>query len=363
MRYLTLIFFTFLLSCDNEEPTLNQSDIDACFVGNWSDCVWPSSDQSFELWPDAMGERYTLTDAITLRTLPILVRAPTDVLGPVPVVIWSHGGGFHETGHTQGSAWSELLAAHGVAVIHVAHVELTDDSRRELCRFGGALDSECVPGIVSFGAIARPRDIIAVLNDLAGISTWLEGEGGPELDPTRVLVAGHSAGSQAGLMLGGAVRELTPSVTRYRDNDSRPIGTIGVSPQGPGFNSFFVDSDESSWDEVDIPTLLITGKNDLNPGSPTLTGANRRQPFDYLPGGEGEQHLLYSTLSVGNHGSFNLGTDPAGDQNLERLEEALSSTVRAFVDAHLRLDSDAAAWLASDAALAIAGGEAEWLTK
>ena len=37
---------------------------------------------------------YEVRDETTRRVLPLLIRYPANVAGPLPVVFWSHGGGF-----------------------------------------------------------------------------------------------------------------------------------------------------------------------------------------------------------------------------------------------------------------------------
>lgn len=326
------------------------------------DCTWPSLERAITRLPaNAADEVYIVRDSTTERALPLVVRFPTGQAGPAPVVLWSHGGGFADDGHTASTEWGEAIAAHGFVVIHVAHVTLTDDSRRALCRFAAVDAGECVPGELSFGTIARPRDLIAVLDDLAQVEAWVGERGGPAFDAGRVAIAGHSAGSQGGLVLGGAVRTLSATVTRYRDADPRVIATIGMSPQGPGHNGFFAEEDETSWDDVTLPALLITGVSDINRGNPdSPDGENRRLAFQHLPGGG--QYLLYAHTTAGAHDTYNLGDIDAQNPELQSLNEAMTSTVRAFLDARLRDDGQAEAWLASDAPRILAG-DAEWLTK
>lgn len=347
-------------SSDSAAPGDSGAPEEACDAATWEDCAWASRAHGVLRFPASSTEPgLTLSDPSTGRELPVLVRVPEGEHGPLPVVIWSHGGGFDDAGHTRGREWGEVLAAHGLAVVHVAHVELVPDTRRTVCALGGVPDPECQAEVALFGAIARPRDVVTVIDGLDEVSAWLQAQGGPALDSATVLTAGHSAGSQAGLVLAGAVREIAPSVPRYSDPDPRPVATLGLSPQGPDHSGFFDTGTESSWDGLTRPTLLMTGDNDENPSNTDLTGPVRREAFEGLGGTDGAQHLLYSTLSVGNHGSYNLETAPAGDPELERLEAALQSTARAFADAHLRGDALAAAWLASDAPARLAGA-ADW---
>ena len=78
--------------------------------------------------------------------------------------------------------------------------------------------------------------------------------------------------------------------------------------------------------------------------------------------GDGKHWLLYSNLpiGVGGHGTFNL-RKPELARRACRATVALDCVVRAcFLDAYLRDDADAKAWLASGNAEVLAG-EADWV--
>lgn len=104
--------------------------------------------------------------------------------------------------------------------------------------------------------------------------------------------------------------------------------------------------------------------NDVKENKPALTGENRRMPFSAQPA-DGSRYLLYSNLPVGTggHDTYDLADLGASDARLERLSRALRSVVLAFLDAHVRGDARAKAWLAADAAHTLAAVEpadAEW---
>jgi hypothetical protein len=136
-----------------------------------------------------------------------------------------------------------------------------------------------------------------------------------------------------------------------------------MSPTGPGFGGFYENSAETSWDDMRGPFYMATGQNDVKPLKPTLNGPVRRRPFETQPA-DGQRRLLYSNLAVGvgGHGTYNLEDEGSPDGRLARLSRAIGSVARAFLDASLRGDAAADAWLASANARVLAG-EADWVTR
>ncbi len=302
----------------------------------------------------------TFTDPMTGRVLPLYVRFPMGP-GPYPVVIWSHGGDLNDTGHLLNDEWSRTIAANGYIVLHLAHVTLTQQTGMALCTLASVPMNECSYGVEPTNAespfitIARPRDIIALLDQLPTLATALANAGGPTADTSKVVVAGWSGGSRAPLALFGAVRTLTPSVPRFAMTDPRPIAALTLSPAGGGFFGYFSTGTETSWQGVRGPVLVMTGQNDIKPDPPGLTGAIRRQAYDHQPA-DGKRRLLYSNLpeGVGSHDTFNLGDLHSNDERLSRLSRALVSTALAYLDSVVLDDPDATAWLASDSASTLA---------
>ncbi len=307
----------------------------------------------------------SVTDPMTGRVLPILIRYPQRT-GTYPVVVWSHGGGLLNTGHTGNAVWGDTIAAAGYVVVHLAHVNLNPTTAAALCTLAAVPMNECRDGTdpsdseAPFVTLARPRDVIAVLDELPGLMTRLAGPGRPTLDPSRVVVAGWSGGSRAPSMLFGATRRLTASQTRFTMPDRRPIASVMVSPAGPGFFGYFSEPGGSSYGAMRGPVLVMTGANDVKADTPGLDGSVRRMAFDLQPA-DGARRLLFSRLprGVGGHDTYDLADLRAPDVRVARLSLALRSTMLAFLDATVRQDAAAAAWLASDQAARLAG-DAEW---
>ena len=297
--------------------------------------------------------------------MPLLTRTPAGT-GPFPVVIWSHGGGFNDNGQHLGSEWGTVIAGQGYVVIHLAHVTATHDTADAVCKLASVPSPECSgdTGDEDSGLVAvfRTFDIAGVLDKLQVLSDQSVAAGGPAFDRSRVVVAGWSGGSRAPVILMGASIIASPTAPRFSLPDLRVTAAIALSPTGPAFGGFFDDGagGATSWDTMRGPLLNATGDNDVKPDKPDLNGPVRRFPFTAQPG-DGTRWLLYSNLAlgVGAHGTFNLGDDQSSDARLARLSRALRSVVRAFLDAHLKDDAAADAWLATTNAGVLAG-DADW---
>ncbi len=329
-----------------------------CGPSNLVACQYPSRGATV-----IKREGIATTEPETGRSLPLVARIPA-LAGPLPVVIWSHGGGFPGGGEQESVQWGETFAAHGYVVIHVGHSPLGTEAQT-LCELASVPTAECVPsddedsnGLV---AIGKAYDIKAVLDDLPRLSQISVDNGGPSLDLDRVAVAGWSGGSRGPMVLMGAEVRPTAGAPLFTNPDARPKAAIFMSPAGAGFGGWFDTGTATSWDAMRGPTFGATGTNDVKPDKLDLNGPVRREYFVAQPADD-ERWLLYSNLEVGvgGHGTYNLGDLDASDARLKRLSQAIASTARAFLDATLKDDAAARAWLESNKARVLAGN-AEWL--
>ncbi|MFO0546943.1 MAG: hypothetical protein U0271_01080 [Polyangiaceae bacterium] len=322
-------------------------------------CEYP-----FQDLPVTVREGFTATDPVTGRVLPLLARFPTGATGSLPLVIWSHGGGFDANGHHVSEDWGNTFAGQGYAVIHIAHIPLTTDSGSVLCDLGGIAPADCSPANFDeesgFLALAKTRDVIAVLDALPDLSDASVAAGGPSIDLDHVVIAGWSAGSRAPQVVLGAKFAPLDGYPPIGLPDPRPVASIGFSPAGPEFGGFFEDASGNSWQDMRGPILYGTGTMDVKPDKPELTGAIRRVAFDDQPT-DGERWLLYSNLpvGVGGHSTFNLADLGSSDERLASFSLALRSAALAFLDAEVKGDATAEAWLASNNARVLAG-DASW---
>ncbi|MEW6085122.1 MAG: hypothetical protein AB1607_11055 [Chloroflexota bacterium] len=279
---------------------------------------------------------YQVYDVERDRTFPILIRYPAGASGPLPLIIWSHGGGYNDNGHHANEEWGTVLARAGYAVIHIAHVEDELDSH---CAPLQIPADECEPEDmkeVSEGGTMlsiwynKPLDGIAVLDDLDNI----ENASGLTFDRDRIGAAGWSGGTVMVMGMAGSVRDVSPSVHNFTTIDPRVKAFLANSPQGIGSLGYT----ETSWDGIVGPVLVATGKADTTPNE---QARSRLDSFEHMPGPD--KYLLYLDSPDANHTTFGLGPDGAQD-----LQPYVAVTAVAFFDAYLRGYPEALAWLNSD---------------
>lgn len=353
------------VASDTPDEDTSGADADtgvpACSAANLAGCLYPSRGVEYDV-----REGIATVETATGRSLPLLARVPR-VAGPVPVVIWMHGGGANDAGHRESEVWGDMLARHGYLVIHVATSSFSGAQGLTLCALAAVPEAECTTGDDEDGnglvAVFRSFDLTAVLDDLPRLSTISVNNGGPAFDLDKVAVSGWSGGSRAPQLIMGAKVRPTAGAPLFTKPHSRAAAAFLMSTAGPGFGGFFDEGGVTSVDDMRGPTFTATGQNDQKPTKPDLTGLVRRALFDDQPA-DGERWLLYSNLAVGvgAHGTYNLADLDSNDERLERLSNAIASVTRAFLDAKLRGNADAQTWLDSQNAKTLAG-DVDWLNQ
>lgn len=302
---------------------------------------------------------YVVDDVARQRAVPVLVRYPAELLAtpgpPLPLVVWSHGGGPNVDGRLGSPEWSQALVRAGYIVIHMSHVPRTGAETAALyAEFGLTLSQ----GLDCFTTLQvdRPRDARAVLDALPLIEAAFPILAG-RIDTTRIALAGHSSGAYTTRTMAGAVVDLCPSPAtapagfahhRVSFRDARPVAFMALSPQGPGRFGFFELPGGHSWQTLDRPDFSATGAGDATPGE---------QPADRVRGFQimapHDKFLLYIDSPNAIHATFNLN-DPAQPQ----LEAVIRASGVAFLDANVRGNARAAAWLYSPIVGEISAGVA-----
>ncbi|RYF37578.1 MAG: hypothetical protein EOO25_18915, partial [Comamonadaceae bacterium] len=135
------------------------------------------------------------TDAGRQRPVKAKLYLPAQAdgpVGPVPLVVFSHGIGGSREGYTYlGKYW----AANGFASLHLQHA----GSDRNLWQGNPlALVSRLQAAAQESEAMDRARDLGFALDRL------LAGELAPRIDASRIAVAGHSYGANTTLLVAGA---------------------------------------------------------------------------------------------------------------------------------------------------------------
>jgi hypothetical protein len=311
----------------------------------------------------------TYQDEATLaRTISFAIRTPNGLAGPLPVVIWSHGGAQgHPNPLTALSEWGELTARAGYVAVGIAHAPRSEFARKLLC---GALGvSDCTT--FSYLNWDRPHDISKVIDRLAALNAApgpLQGR----IDMNKIAVGGHSAGSGGTLSVAGARRFFTSAPVAL--SDPRPIAFLAFSPQGPVTDGFFETAfrfPHTSWDNISRPVLFGTGDGDSTCGNSSAdclgtSPSVRRIPYELMPAGDKYLMHIHDTDTFHGLFGFNLaecasrGVAPA---KCNSFRQWLTSSALAFLDAHVRNSSLAKTWLASGFIRQASAGVVEWKSK
>ncbi|HSL59520.1 MAG TPA: hypothetical protein VK866_16860 [Acidimicrobiales bacterium] len=287
-----------------------------------------------------------------VRRVRVQARVPSGATSPAPVVVWSHGGTEGRRAPVRlAQEWSDALVGAGYAVVVIAHPSRGPAEERALCAALGPATCATYPSL----GWDRAHDVSAVLDRL-------EAEAAPggslagQIDPSLVVHVGHSAGGAAALLLVGARREIAGEVRDLSD----PRVVAAVSSSGPGVGPHLDQGfDDTSFATVDRPHLLLTGVGDTTEGT---SGADRRRVADAVPASHA--HLAWFTDDTAAHGTFDLDTSACRRRGgtpevCDRHTTVITSVVAAFLDAHVRDDPAARAWLASDAASRLGRGTVE----
>ncbi|MFM7039250.1 MAG: alpha/beta hydrolase family protein [Planctomycetaceae bacterium] len=290
------------------------------------------------------------------RAIEVLVRYP-DGPGPFPLVIFSHGS---LSNNQAFGAASEHWASHGYVVIHPNHADSRENDRSggfnggqsagstkagnpPIRRGGGA-------GIAGFGGpnsgagrIERIRDVTSVLDALDQLEAQIPPLKG-KLNQDAIAVAGHSFGAYVAQCHGGVKTQVDGRLTDL--SDSRVKCVVPISAQGES-QSYGLTAD--SWMEAVTPAMHITGTRDRSapdrPGGQLGDVKNKVIPFERSPAGgkylliiEGATHVSFG----GRLGNIRGRVDAAG------LTKVVSLV---FLDAWLRNDAEARAWLDGEASV------------
>lgn len=308
----------------------------------------------------------TYTDRMGLpRTFEFFVRLP-QVPGPLPVIVWAHGGGdgIQNAGEGTLGEPSVLTAQAGWLTISPAFRPRTEAQQKALCEYLNAT-TEPLCALINSPAWDRPFDIQAVLDLL---ETENRRQGSPlfgRVDMSRVAVGGHSAGSSATLSVAGARREILGKHyggVEYFE-DPRPKAFVGLSPSSPGSSWMFdtgYRNGETSWTHIERPALLVTGAGDAHEQQPR----GRRLPFEFMPASGNKYRVWIDDVAFG-HGDY--GDDPcgAGRAKCTPFEAVWSSSILSFLDAYVLRKPIAIEYLSKGYAAKAAGNafDVEWSAK
>lgn len=260
---------------------------------------------------------------------------------PHGIVVFCHGLG---SDGAQYAPLSRHWAQHGYLVIHptfadsitaVAQREpqLGLDPQSDLSRW--AADPQIRPRMHEIlhapdfwlSRIELVRAVMAALPDIAWATAGDDASGLP------CAIAGHSFGAYTAQLLAGAEIDM-PDGTAGRFRDGRFGAAIILSGQGRDQQGLR----DGSWDGMDGPVLTVTGT--LDRGAKGGDWRWKSEPFELAPAGD----KYLAVLDDGDHFLGGL-TDREHQAAVPAQREAVRQITLAFLDAHIRDDATARAWL------------------
>ena len=317
-----------------------------------ADLLYPSMDLE-----DVDHDEVHLTDQDRIgqpgRSVPVALRWSPSAPQPMPVVVLSHGGAYgHHNPRTALDEWASMLARHGYLTAAIAHTPRTDLERIVLTMNLGGTLPQCRE--FKYLNYDRPLDFALVVRALDERQTDPAWAG--LIDLSALAYLGHSSGSGSVMMVAGAGREYMPGLGLAFAEHRRPKAFVALSPEGVGDDGF----QPESWDTIQRPMLMCTGAND---GDDPNT---RRDPYEHMA--VGDKYLLWIEHDGAKHTVFEGDTRAClattNNQSIcDDMQDWLESGMRAFLDAHLRHDPNAIAYLASDSLPQSSDGVIEWNTK
>lgn len=258
----------------------------------------------------------------------------------LPVIIFSHGaGGCKENYRPLVDYW----VAHGYVCIQPTHGDSLSLREEEDRNFRQLMRS------VSLGeyVIERADDISLVLDNFEHIENQIEVLSG-RLDQERIGMSGHSYGAYTTQMIGGlSVR--TGLRRRTTKTDERPKALLMISPQGTGGVI-----DETSWDNVTRPAMIVTGSNDKGRLGQDYTW--RLEPWENIS--SETKFLCFIEEANHNFGGISGAWYPGVGRANERHVEYVRNSTLAFWDALLLEESEAIEYLNSDQLQSVSDGTA-----
>jgi hypothetical protein len=291
--------------------------------------------------------------------IPLLIRYPRlDRAERRPVVIWNHGGAPSPRGATRSAEWGNLLAAAGYVVIHPSRMPIADATPfRAECRANGIVATdECTNWVAQFRYGPQTTHfLVEHLADVAALDPALT----RLLDPQRIVLAGHSAGSSVPLANAGAWQQFVTNGPRYDERDDAPMAFLVTGVQGPtyaGFRSGFQpgepEIDLHSFTGIDRPLMSITGVGDETgePPESRVTAWLTAQPT-------GDTYLSWDTDRRAVHETMDIHKC---DTSIRAAHcRWIGSAGLAFLDGIVRRRPAARQWLASDAYRVLTRGAIE----
>jgi len=331
-------------------------------------------------WNDGSVDLLLEDPARDDHPVPFRLRYPIGADGPLPVVVWNHGGGTTRwasrrrgavpvsAGQGSSEEHGRSFARRGYVVIHIGRLpaESLTAAQQQDCVAAGVIARPA-----AFARLCRefigyriygPQNVAFVLAELERLQQTLPDELPVSLDLSRVVVGGWSGGSAIPLAIAGAIQQH-----RNLRIDPLPvpgvIGFLASSPRGPEWGSFssgFVDDFDATPELHGLygvdqrPFLFLTGRHDLGKERDAIPLSRPTAFWDAQRGGK---YLSWAWQDGGPgrpvHGTYDLGECGGPRAAYCGWFDSLGI---AYLDAVVRERPEAIAWLASDAYRVLTGG-------
>lgn len=282
-------------------------------------------------------------DAARDREVPLKIYLRPGLAAPVPVILFSHGlGGSREGSAFLGEGWARA----GFVAVFLQHPGSDESVWKDLPigkRFSALQEAT---GGQEF--LDRVNDVRFVLDQL---DVWNREAGHPLhglLDLDKIGMSGHSFG---GVTTEAMMGKLYPLGRDFKD--TRLDAFLVLSPS-PGA----APPPERAFGKITAPVFCMTGTKDDSPIDPQTTPERRLEVYRALPPGDKYQLVF----DGGSHYIFTERSLRIGERRDPRLHPAIVKASTMFWDAYLKGDSQAKAWLQSQAPreLLIDGDRWEW---
>ena len=281
---------------------------------------------------------YTLPSGVpasSVRELVVGVYAPNQP-GDYPVIVYSHGHGGSSVAWQGAGLTAQALADLGYIVLMPNHLD-------SIALYPDWIRSQFTVHREAAG-LHRAADMQFVLSQ----ATTLVGRLPPgyTADLSAPVAAGHSNGAFTSAVLGG----LTTGLADYDLQPGNPYGLssvtdarfkalILISPQGQ--DTSWAGLGQTAWDNISIPTLIITGDEDDEPLGGPGRWEGRLDAFRH------SDHAASQALVYRGAGHDDIG----GNTTIPGLTASITSTIDRFLDGWLRDDLAALATLNDPTAL------------
>jgi dienelactone hydrolase len=302
----------------------------------WGDAVEVYKAQT-GAYPTAVATPVEIDIPERHRNLILRISYPTST-GVFPLIVFFHGALCSGDGY---AALADHWASHGYVVILPSHPE----SGRP-----GSVDPDQQNKIF----LEQVADMSSVLDSLDAIEIQIE----PlrhAIDPTRVAAAGHSMGALIATIVSG-LATLDSDGGRLSLRDDRFDVAVLLSGPGP-----LPLTPEDGWESVTLPTLVTTGTRDhANRGGEGATWEWRLGAFNLTPPGD----KFGLVIEQADHFLGGMICTERGEGSPDREAFAIVKSVStAFLDAYLKQDAAARAYLHDGTVSDVTNGRAELLSR